>query len=556
MHYNETHVEIVPMTAKQRKTMLFALIPVLVAVLIMAPRLASPQFGIMDDSLIYVEVQKILQGDFSISYDLYAGRFRPLYWLYFTLIYLLAGPNPFWFFFGHLLILLVLLIEIRLLMKALRSEEWQILLTSLVFLFSIPIIENFYTLSKGDPLSLIFILASLLCFEKLKSAARTHNRWIFAVLAFLNGLFAIWAKETAYIMAPITACWAGIVLLQRKKFPDWKQKAYLIYFISMAASMGAFFLIRSLFGAPPVTGGGFTARYDFTLESLIDRIPRWITLLASYYHYLLPVAILILVVILTKRDMDPEQKLPFYTWGIWLLAWIGALLPWEYARAYYLLSFSLGVAILIGLLAPQVVDQIKHPGKSPRWITIALSIAGLLLFLASLTHYRTHARAQLIFDRMNQHMLETTVEITPSDGRVFVSLEERKEYVEGIEYFLVDFYGLTAIDYTHIDVETLERLHWYSGGVVLIPYVRHMPALLVRAGVDNEFTMLWNEIVLRNKGDRLIPVSQFREEFQIFNLNLPVVFCPLVGPRGFCEHPDPFLDTRVFSYGWDIFTIR
>jgi hypothetical protein len=544
------------MTQKQRTTLLFTLLPLVVAVLIMLPRLVSPQFGIMDDSLIYVEVQKILEGDLSMSYDLNAGRFRPLYWLYFTLIYIMAGSNPFWFFFGHLVLLLTLLFEIRLLMKALRAEEWQILLTSLVFLFSIPIIENFYTLSKGDPLSLIFILASLLCFEKLKSAGNTRDRWIFALMAFLDGLFAIWAKETAYIMAPITACWAGIVFLQRKKFSSRDKMAYMIFFICMAASMGAFFIIRALFGAPPVSGGGFTARYDFTIESLMARIPRWITLFASYYHYLLPVAILIVVLIFIKRDVAREQKLPFFTWGVWLLAWIGALLPWEYARAYYLLSFSLGVSILIGLFAPYILDQVKYPSKSPRWITIGLSVAGLLLFLASLTHYRTHARTQLIFDRMNQHMLETTVEITPPDGRVFVSLEERKEYVEGIEYFLVDYYGLTEIDYTYISVEILERLHWYSGGVVIMPTVNNMPSLLVRAGVDNEFTMLWNEIVLRNKGDRLIPVTEFRKEFRIINLNLPVVFCPLVGPRGFCENPDPFLDTRLFSYGWEIFTIK
>ncbi|MFU8827223.1 MAG: hypothetical protein ACNA70_07000 [Brevefilum sp.] len=112
--------------------------------------------------------------------------------------------------------------------------------------------------------------------------------------------------------------------------------------------------------------------------------------------------------------------------------------------------------------------------------------------MAALTHYRTHAKAQLIFDRMNHQMLEITTQITPSDGLVFISLEERKEYVEGIEYFLVDFYGLREIEYTHIDVGTLERLHLYHGGIVNMPYVNNMPALLVRAGVDNKFTMLWN----------------------------------------------------------------
>lgn len=544
------------MNRHQRNNLFFALLPLLIAILIMVPRLASPQFGIMDDGLIYVEVQKILQGDFSMSYDLQAGRFRPLYWLYFTAIYFLAGPNPFWFFIGHLVILLVLLLEIRCYMQHLGVKDWQILITSLVFIFSVPIIENFYTLSKGDPLSLVFILAGLLCFEKLKKATHPRTRWLYAMLAFLNGLFAIWAKETAYIMAPISACWLGYILLQRKQFSEQKRRSYLIFFGTMAAAMGAFFLIRTLLGTPGVTEGTFTDRYDFTWEAIITRFPRWLTLYANYYHFLVPFIAMAVIILIIKRDTEPDQKLDFFAWGIWLLAWAAALLPWEYARAYYLLAFSLGVAILIGLFSPHIKELIQDASARTRRLMITLTVLSGLLFLASLTHYRTHANAQLIFDRMNHQMLEITKEITPVDGSVFVSMEERKEYVEGIEFFLVDIYGLTEINYTHISVETLERLHWYSGGIVLMPHVNNMPRLLVRAGVDNEFTMLWNEIVLRNKGNRLTPVTQVRDEFRIVNLNLPVVFCPLVGERGFCENPDPFFDTRMFSYGWDIYTIR
>jgi hypothetical protein len=557
MHYNEIRPENSFMTAKQVKRLIITIIPLLMAVLIMIPRLLSPQFGVMDDGLIYVEVQKILQGDFSMDYDIQAGRFRPLYWLYFTLIYLIAGPNPIWFFIGHLLILLILLIEIRALMKHYQARDWQILLTSLVFLFTIPIIENFYTLSKGDPLSLVFILASLVCFEKIKGTDQKTVRWIFALLAFLNGLFAIWAKETAYIMAPISAGWAAyIIFLQRKNFSQRKRQSYLIYFASMSASMAAFFLLRSVFGAPAVTDGSFTVRYSFTVGSLLERIPRWVTLYASYYHYLVPFVAMAAIILLLKRDIDPEQKLYFFQWGLWLLAWVGALLPWEYARAYYLLAFSLGASILIGLFAGHLGEMINHTHQALRWSTITLTVLTVVLFFASLTHYRTHAWVQLIFDRTNAQMLEITHEITPENGAVFVSLETRKEYVEGIEYFLVDFYGLSAIDYTHISVETLERLHWYSDGIVLMPYVSNLPRLVVRAGVDEEFTMLWNEIVVRNKGDRLIPITQVREDFRIINLNLPVIFCPIVGNKGFCENHDPFLDTRVFNYGWDIYTIR
>jgi len=119
-----------------------------------------------------------------------------------------------------------------------------------------------------------------------------------------------------------------------------------------------------------------------------------------------------------------------------------------------------------------------------------------------------------------------------------------------------NFYTLTKIGYTHIDAETLERLHLYSDGVVLMPYVDNMPRLLLRAGVDEDSAMLWNEIVLRNQGDRFVPVAQVHDQFRVINLNLPVVVCPLIGSIGYCNDPDPLFDTRIFSYGWDIYTIQ
>ncbi|MFU8827222.1 MAG: hypothetical protein ACNA70_06995 [Brevefilum sp.] len=91
--------------------------------------------------------------------------------------------------------------------------------------------------------------------------------------------------------------------------------------------MATFLLIRALFGAPPVTESSFTTRYDFVLGSLVERIPRWITLYTSNYHYLVPTAILALIGLFTHKALDAKQKLPFFTWGIWLLAWAGALLP-------------------------------------------------------------------------------------------------------------------------------------------------------------------------------------------------------------------------------------
>lgn len=70
------------MPARCQKTnqIFYFILPLVLAILIMAPRLASPQFGLLDDGAMLAEVRQILLGDLGMSHDLQAGRFRPLYW--------------------------------------------------------------------------------------------------------------------------------------------------------------------------------------------------------------------------------------------------------------------------------------------------------------------------------------------------------------------------------------------------------------------------------------------------------------------------------------------
>src|SRR5512136_1871544 len=79
-------------------------IPILVCVLIMLPRLVSPQFGLLDDGRSLTISQGIIHGKWDLSWDVIAGRARPVYWAAFAFWYLLANGNPFWYFLGNLLV--------------------------------------------------------------------------------------------------------------------------------------------------------------------------------------------------------------------------------------------------------------------------------------------------------------------------------------------------------------------------------------------------------------------------------------------------------------------
>jgi len=89
-----------------------------------------------------------------------------------------------------------------------------------------------------------------------------------------------------------------------------------------------------------------------------------------------------------------------------------------------------------------------------------------------------------------------------------------------------------------------------------MPFIKNQPRLTVRAGVEEAYQRQWNEKLLETTESKREPIEEFERSFRISNINLPVLICPILGNRGFCENPDPIIDTRLFVYGWEIFEIK
>src|SRR5262245_55018451 len=86
------------------------LAPVAMAVLVMLPRLASPQFGLLDDGLT-LQTGRELIGRWSSALHLIpeTGRFFPAYWIVYSAIFGVVGIRPLGFFLVNLLLLAGLL---------------------------------------------------------------------------------------------------------------------------------------------------------------------------------------------------------------------------------------------------------------------------------------------------------------------------------------------------------------------------------------------------------------------------------------------------------------
>jgi hypothetical protein len=535
---------------------LLALIPFLVALVIMAPRLASPQFGLLDDPVTLSRSRTLAEGSFDLSSDFMYGRFRPLYWLLPGLIYRLAGPSAFWNFLTLGVILLILMLQIRVLMKYQGASDTMILITSLVFLSSIPLIENFYTLSKGEPLQLAFILMGLILFEKLKRVSPLSGKIFPAILILLCILAAAMVKETSLVMIVISGLWLLIGWIRHRKDAPESVRDLLILFGVTALAFVIFFLVRGAWGAAAISDGTYTQRYGLAVNELLGNFGRWLVLIAANDLYLLPFGVTILLLWIWDKRFRKSHR--FYNWLLWCLGWFCVLIPWDYAESYYLLPFSLGIACLLGETLPEAIKAIAHLGRSRR-VTLSIFL-GLtsLLWLTTLPNTLTSARMQLLIDRMNQTMLEETAQTLPQNGLALVNIQVENEYVYNMELSLRNQYERRDIRFNNVDSRWLDTppLEVESDTLLLLPTIAHQPKLTVRMGVQEAAQTIWNPKLLSLTEPTPQLIKQFSGAIRLSNINFAALACPVIQGAGYCQNPDPVFDFRTFSYGWEIYQIQ
>lgn len=539
----------------QKYNWFLALIPFVVAMLIMMPRLASPQFGLLDDPVTLSRSKALAEGTFDLSSDFTYGRFRPLYWLLPGLLYRLVGPSAFWFFLSLGVVLLILVFQIRVLMKFQGASEIKILIISLVFLFSIPVIENFYTLSKGEPFQLIFILMGWILFEKLKRASSSPQKTIFAILILLSLLAATLVKETSLVMIVISGLWLFLEWILHRDDAKGSMRDLLILVGATVLAFALFFLMRRIWGAATISDGTYTQGYGLAVNEMIANFGRWMVLISSNHLYLLPFAVSLVLLWVWHKGFRQNER--FFYWLIWSLGWFSVLIPWDYAESYYLLPFGLGIAVLVGEAIPEAIKTIANLSRSRR---VALSmVLGLtcLLWFTTLPNTLTSARVQLLVDRMNHAMMEETAQVLPQNGLALVNIQVENEYVYNMELSLRNQYARRDIRFNNIDSRWLDTppLEAEPNTLFLLPTINHQPKLTVRMGVQEAAQTIWNPRLLSRTEPRPELIKQFTDTIRLSNINLATLTCPVIQRAGFCQNPDPVFDFRTFSYGWEIYQI-
>ena len=530
--------------------------PLLVCILIMLPRLVSPHFGLMDDGRALSIADGILHGKFDLSWDVVAGRARPVYWAAFAFWYLLVGGHPFWYFLGNLIVFSATTFLLIYLVNSLGGTKPQAFFTGLVFTLTTSVIENVYTLSKAENFQVLLMLSALGLVIFAARSARKTRVWMLLLAATILLLVASFTKESTLLVLPIAVVWWGCSWVVKAKHASSalfveKASRYLI-FSSLVSSL-IFYLGRtSLLASSKILGVGQSSEFFFDRSNLLNSLVRWGGWILRDYIWLLPMALVVIVGCLVMRR-TPRSGL-WWLAAVWMAFWLGMYIPWHFAVEYYLLPFAAGTAILSGVLLVELLGFVRQASRQWKWVgTVALAVTALLLLLTQANSY-TDATIQLAQDSANTHALEYIAANAPERSRVMVNIQLANEYIEQMQLMLANFYhrpDLQLVIYQGEDLSVMQlqaQLTYF-----LLAELQNQPKITVRMGLDEPSLQLWNSSVFP-------ALSTWNEVFQvsenphILTIDFPRLLCPIIKRGNYCSVGRSLVNFKQLHYQWSVYT--
>ena len=484
-----------------------------------------------------------------LKFDGINNRFRPIYWMPFAIISFLVGDRAFWYFLVNTAVLCVTTVALVAFVRRAGMTHAQAWASGTLFVLSGPVIENFYTLSKGEWLQVMFIALSLLTISAYDES--TSKRWQTGIVtgsAFLL-LLAMGSKETSMVMLPIGMTWFGIAWIwsrssQTDKF-GWRRG----YLLSSILASAAYLVLRFAFTSSVVETSGYTERFVISIGQLIASGVRWAGWLICDFSYLAGIYLICTVVLIRRQKIAYIQTM--VDMSVWMAAWIVVYLPWNFMTEYYMLPFALGATIFVGSVL----------GDSSIWRVRSTQMIGsfsIALIVVTVINNCTSARIQLTVDSINDQLMNA-VSSLPPQSTVLINIQSQNEYSDQIPLQLEARFGRDDLIVELFDPDGgLPGICQPGYCFIITPVVKNQPLMTVRMGVFEPTQDDWNDdlqIYLKNlsgweKDQVLI------DSFQMLTVDFPRLFCGLIETRAFCATPSPFLDTRQFQYGWIVFKLE
>jgi hypothetical protein len=530
--------------------MVWTLGPVALALLVMLPRLASPQFGLLDDGLTLQTGREVI-GRWSSVLHLIpeTGRFFPAYWLLYSAIFGIVGVRPLAFFTVNVLLFAGVLAMLARLVRSTGATRVQAAVAAVLFALSGPAIESFYTLSKAEPLQMTWIGLSLLATAASIGKAPPVKRAGLMTLAAVTLLLAHATKETSLVLVPVSLGWLAIERACARARPAWARFAATYVVLNLAAA-ATFIALRWYYAPLALAEGTYTRAYALhagTVGAAAFRISAW---LVRDFAFLLPLVALALFAFFGGR---PAERRPLLYACVWMAGWLAVYLPWPATFAYYLLPFTFGAAVLAGIVVGDAFRLLRaeHPASIRRTACSALVASGVL-WLPAMVNAAADARVQLAVDRANADVVDFLAGL-PSRSRVVLNVTPVNEYLFELPLHLSEIKRRP-------DVLVMEHLTPGppSAGEVFVatPEVANQPRPTVRIAPHAPGVSDDRDLLSAIRTGRAELVYRGARQTRIIELGLHRLLCHLpvgaIMDAGYCPGDRSVIHDRMFSYGWQV----
>jgi len=525
----------------------------------MLPRLLSPQFGLLDDGTIL----RVLKEGNWLLWDFQSKRSRPIYWAFWFLVDALANQDPFWFYIFQTLLLVFLVLAIIYLIYLIAKNKFLAWLTGVLFVLSGPVIENFYTLSKVEPLFLLLLMISVIVGFGAGWDQRHISKWVRILLVVVLIFMAESTKETTLIVLAISAVWL-FSLLGNHSISETLRSKDAGYFVASVIASGCFLIMRSIMVGVSLIGSGYSDQYEFSLSRLLSSGSRWAGWLIHDFAYALPL-ILLLIIWVLKREKITHGRILVMS-AIWMGGWLSIYLFWVFVADYYLLPFAAGMAIFSAVILINIIERWRAGYRRGVLLPTGFVVFGIL-FLITLPNNVTLAQQQLKVDAANNKLLDFLAEELEPSQQLIVNIPAESEYIEQIGIQLYELHGL--------DVEVIayenglpQRINENDDSLVISPMIENQVLLSPRLGIYEPVQVELNEILITNLGDEWKQVQNIEEGYRIFTIDLPRIFCPVVEKQNYSDvsttskaissmgrycSAAPLVDRQSFTYSWVVF---
>lgn len=377
------------------------------------------------------------------------GRFRPVYWIWLIISYLIGGNNPAIHYVLRFVIIFGTSLFIYKIVFLLTKSKFASLFPAVYYLVSPINIENWYRLGPQEPLIGFFSTISVYYLIKEK------NKWlpiIYFVLAFFS-------KESACaLLIPVAFIYFSKRIFIKKA--DKVMEKYLIV---------GFVLLFLLILITTITRSGYSQNYVYNFVDILRRFLIYLKIsIKSFEPFLgiLIISFLLRMLFLVKKFnlKKIDEILLWQTFfGIWLLSFFIIQAPWVYVLTRYMLPATIGLFIFMGIEIFQI-QKILRKTNYYSVLAIIFNIFLVLFFTLNLFNAFNYGRKSVYGTSQVQRMTSLIAESVPLNGKVYLNFLKGDGTVELVietKMHLELFYNRPDISVNYFDINNLPLKPYY-----------------------------------------------------------------------------------------------